>query len=124
PLLSVVLSRLCSPFAVSVLGPPRPLHSFPTRRSSDLDSRHRPDPARPREAGLPLRAALRARQAHALREHAAPQGSAAGPQGGLLPVLRGHAMPEPLLKVRNLKKYFPIRGGLFSREVARVHAVD
>jgi oligopeptide transport system ATP-binding protein len=33
-------------------------------------------------------------------------------------------MAEALLKVRNLKKYFPIRGGLFSREVARVHAVD
>ena len=33
-------------------------------------------------------------------------------------------MPEPLLKVRNLKKYFPIRGGLLSREIARVHAVD
>ena len=31
---------------------------------------------------------------------------------------------EPLLRVRNLKKYFPIRGGLLSREVARVHAVD
>jgi oligopeptide transport system ATP-binding protein len=30
----------------------------------------------------------------------------------------------PLLRVQNLKKYFPIRGGLFSREVARVHAVD
>src|SRR5215510_4184224 len=30
----------------------------------------------------------------------------------------------PLLQVNNLKKYFPIRGGLFSREVARVHAVD
>src|SRR5713226_1535482 len=30
----------------------------------------------------------------------------------------------PLLEVKNLKKYFPIRGGLFSREVARVHAVD
>jgi oligopeptide transport system ATP-binding protein len=30
----------------------------------------------------------------------------------------------PLLEVNNLKKYFPIRGGLFSREVARVHAVD
>jgi peptide/nickel transport system ATP-binding protein len=28
------------------------------------------------------------------------------------------------LEVKNLKKYFPIRGGLFSREVARVHAVD
>src|SRR6266545_5650240 len=34
------------------------------------------------------------------------------------------AMAEPLLRVKNLKKYFPIRGGLFSREVARVHAVD
>jgi oligopeptide transport system ATP-binding protein len=34
-------------------------------------------------------------------------------------------MPEtPLLRVNNLKKYFTIRGGLFSREVARVHAVD
>src|SRR5438309_10995795 len=30
----------------------------------------------------------------------------------------------PLLQVKNLKKYFPIRGGLSSREVARVHAVD
>jgi oligopeptide transport system ATP-binding protein len=30
----------------------------------------------------------------------------------------------PLLQVKNLRKYFPIRGGLFSREVARVHAVD
>src|SRR4029453_6848035 len=30
----------------------------------------------------------------------------------------------PLLRVKNLKKYFPIRGGLLSREVARVHAVD
>jgi oligopeptide transport system ATP-binding protein len=33
-------------------------------------------------------------------------------------------MAHPLLRVKNLKKYFPIRGGLFSREVARVHAVD
>src|ERR1041385_2926561 len=31
---------------------------------------------------------------------------------------------QPLLQVKGLKKYFPIRGGLFSREVARVHAVD
>jgi oligopeptide transport system ATP-binding protein len=30
----------------------------------------------------------------------------------------------PLLRINNLKKYFPIRGGLLSREVARVHAVD
>lgn len=31
---------------------------------------------------------------------------------------------SPLLEVRRLKKYFPIRGDLFSRKVARVHAVD
>ena len=33
-------------------------------------------------------------------------------------------MSEPLLKVTDLKKHFPIRGGLLQREVARVHAVD
>src|SRR5713101_4330364 len=33
-------------------------------------------------------------------------------------------MAQALLRVNNLKKYFPIRGGLLSREVARVHAVD
>src|ERR671934_1000427 len=33
-------------------------------------------------------------------------------------------MAQPLLRVNGLKKYFPIRGGLFSREIARVHAVD
>jgi oligopeptide transport system ATP-binding protein len=33
-------------------------------------------------------------------------------------------MSEPLLRVTNLKKYFPILGGLLSREVGRVHAVD
>ena len=30
----------------------------------------------------------------------------------------------PLVEVRNLKKYFPIRKGLIQREVGRVHAVD
>ena len=30
----------------------------------------------------------------------------------------------PLLEVRHLKKYFPIRKGVLQREVARVHAVD
>lgn len=33
-------------------------------------------------------------------------------------------MAQPLLSVKSLKKYFPIRGGLLSREIARVHAVD
>ena len=33
-------------------------------------------------------------------------------------------MPETLVKVDNLVKYFPVKGGLFGREVDRVHAVD
>jgi oligopeptide transport system ATP-binding protein len=31
---------------------------------------------------------------------------------------------EPLIEVKRLKKYFPIKKGLLQREVARVHAVD
>jgi oligopeptide transport system ATP-binding protein len=33
-------------------------------------------------------------------------------------------MSEPLLKVNDLVKHFPIKGGLLGREVDRVHAVD
>lgn len=33
-------------------------------------------------------------------------------------------MSEYLLKVENIKKYFPIRGGVFWREVGNVYAVD
>ncbi|MGH7066705.1 MAG: ABC transporter ATP-binding protein [Acetobacteraceae bacterium] len=33
-------------------------------------------------------------------------------------------MREPLLSVRGLVKEFPVKGGLFGREVDRVHAVD
>jgi peptide/nickel transport system ATP-binding protein len=31
---------------------------------------------------------------------------------------------DPLVEVRNVKRYFPIRKGLLQREVGRVHAVD
>lgn len=31
---------------------------------------------------------------------------------------------QSLLEVRNLKKYFPIRGGVFGRKVGEVKAVD
>jgi oligopeptide transport system ATP-binding protein len=34
------------------------------------------------------------------------------------------ATETPLVEVRHLKKYFPIREGVMQREVARVHAVD
>ncbi len=34
------------------------------------------------------------------------------------------SMQEPLLRVTHLTKYFSVKGGLLSREVGRVHAVD
>ena len=33
-------------------------------------------------------------------------------------------MTEPLLRVKNLVKHFPIKGGIFQRQVDKVHAVD
>ncbi|MGA2464122.1 MAG: dipeptide ABC transporter ATP-binding protein [Thermodesulfobacteriota bacterium] len=33
-------------------------------------------------------------------------------------------MPKPLLEVKDLKKYFPIRGGIFSKTIGYVYAVD
>ena len=33
-------------------------------------------------------------------------------------------MPQPLLEVKNLKKYFPIKGGLLSKTIGHVQAVD
>jgi len=33
-------------------------------------------------------------------------------------------MTAPLLEIRNLKKYFPIKGGIFSKTIGYVHAVD
>jgi oligopeptide transport system ATP-binding protein len=36
----------------------------------------------------------------------------------------GPAEGEPLLQVRDLVKHFPVKGGIFAREVDRVHAVD
>ncbi|HSH90865.1 MAG TPA: ABC transporter ATP-binding protein [Ramlibacter sp.] len=33
-------------------------------------------------------------------------------------------MTEPLLRVNNLVKHFPVKGGIFSRQVDKVHAVD
>jgi len=33
-------------------------------------------------------------------------------------------MMQPLLEVKDLKKYFPIKGGIFSKTIGYVHAVD
>ena len=35
-----------------------------------------------------------------------------------------NAVAQSLLRIRNLRKYFPVRSGLFSRETGHVHAVD
>jgi oligopeptide/dipeptide ABC transporter ATP-binding protein len=38
--------------------------------------------------------------------------------------MSSHNGDDPLIEVKNVKKYFPIRKGLLQREVGRVHAVD
>src|SRR6266403_3938406 len=48
-----------------------------------------------------------------------------GSQGCLYPCGRdGCSMSEPLLRVWNLTKKFPLKGGLFGRQAGSVHAVD
>ena len=50
----------------------------------------------------------------------------ARPQGRLRAAqsLKEPAMPEPLVRVRDLVKNFPVKGGLLGREAHSVHAVD
>ena len=38
--------------------------------------------------------------------------------------MKGISVDHPLLEVRNLKKYFPVRGGMFHRVLNQVRAVD
>ena len=110
-----------------------------TEDPSDHHSRHR---ARHRRvaARLPLRQPLRVgasavQRAHADVGDAAAAGDAeSGSRRGLPPLARGGvsmkagavdpAIDEPLLRVRNLRKYFPVRGGVFLRTVGHVHAVE
>ena len=33
-------------------------------------------------------------------------------------------MPEPILEIKHLKKYFPVKGGFWSKTIGYVHAVD
>ena len=40
------------------------------------------------------------------------------------PPMQKSLTPEPLLRVTDLKKDFSVKGGLLSREIAQVHAVD
>src|SRR3981081_2892838 len=48
-----------------------------------------------------------------------------GSQGCVYPRRRdGCSMSEPLLRIWNLTKVFPLKGGLFGRPAASVHAVD
>ena len=52
-----------------------------------------------------------------------------GPQGRVHPrgsdrLMSEPSMSEPLLRVSNLTKQFPLKGGLFGRQAGSVHAVD
>src|SRR5712691_7461819 len=48
-----------------------------------------------------------------------------GSQGCVYPRRRdGCSMSEPLLRIWNLTKVFPLKGGLFGRQAGSVHAVD
>src|SRR5438552_15564494 len=60
------------------------------------------------------------------RRDAAVDRSGARSQGCLraAPGMSEPVMSEPLVRVRDLVKYFPIKGGLLGREAATVHAVD
>src|SRR5262249_17988110 len=98
-----------------------------------------PDQSRAR---LPLRAALPPRHGGLRREGTRAARERAGASHGLPSgrrsmsassmskdvvseaVMREAATVEPLLRVTDLKKDFIIKGGLLSREVGRVHAVD
>src|SRR4029079_9016829 len=80
------------------------------------------DTARRHRTGLPLRAALPVRAAAAFRSNATAARGATGAQGRVLSAM--NAVAQSLLRIRNLKKYFPVRSGLFSRETGHVHAVD
>src|SRR6185436_17850639 len=55
---------------------------------------------------------------------AAAQGGGAGPFREVRAVSGPAKTAEPLLSVRDLRKHFAVKGGVFSREIDRVHAVD
>ena len=100
----------------------------PRQRAQDPAGNHRrhradPDQSRPR---LPLRAALPLRLRALLRTGTGSARGSTGPPHGLSPRIDAGSerMSEPLLRVTGLKKHFSVKGGLLSREVGRVHAVD
>src|SRR5258705_1643529 len=54
-----------------------------------------------------------------------PARARTGSQGCMYPCRRdGCSMNEPLLRVWNLTKQFPLKGGLFGRQAGSIHAVD
>ena len=76
---------------------------------------------------LPLRSALPPRHERLHRKGAAAARDRARPPHGLSSgryAFGRRSMTEPLLRVSGLKKYFPVHGGLLSRQVGSVYAVD
>src|SRR5262249_38536755 len=77
-------------------------------------------------AGVPLCCAVRIGARRVPRRDAAAPRSGARAQGRLRAAqgLRREVMSEPLVRVSDLVKNFPVKGGLLGREAHAVHAVD
>ncbi len=74
---------------------------------------------------LPLPSPLPVRHGHLPQGEAAHDGDKAQPPCRLSPLHGGDLMSEEyLIEASNLKKYFPIRGGFFKKELAAVKAID
>src|SRR4029079_3859115 len=87
-------------------------------------ARSPPPPAPPREQPLPPARPPRHERLH--REGAAAARDRARPPYGLSSgryAVGRRSMTEPLLRVSGLKKYFPVHGGLLSRQVGSFYAV-
>ncbi len=112
------------------------LRSIPrTDRDTDQAAHHpgRRAAHQPDAAGLPLRRALRAGARHLPHEDAAARPIAAGRQpcrrcwvrgATTLPCWRRKPVPETLLSVRDLKKFFHVRRGFPNPKTVTVRALD
>ncbi len=115
----------------------RPQGRAAGRACNDSRCGAQPDPAAP---GLPVSSPLPEADGYLREGEASDRGACAGTLGGLSPAYRRarrmNALLSPgvnarmppgattLVDVRELKKYYPVTGGVFRRRIADVRAVD
>ena len=122
------------PYTQALLRSIPSVHSTPRVQLPD----HQPARSRTRSTGRPAAPSIRAAPGFMAGRCDQRRSCRAGGRDGarslcrLLPVQPGRGIrcqggnlvPEPLLEVRNLKKYFPIQKGFLRRVVGHVRAVD